>query len=63
MLSLKKLFIVKIVFFLGLLGQSVGAKMPETKLKFVGFTSNNVLYKDLEVPFFSKVLPEMSVVR
>ena len=60
MLSLKKLFIVKIIFFLGLLGQSVGAKMPETKLKFVGFTSNNVLYKDLEVPFFSKVLPEMS---
>ena len=41
-------------------GTAGAAELPETQLKFVGFISNNVIYKDLEVPFFGETLPKMS---
>jgi len=36
------------------------AELPATTLKWVGFISNNVIFKDLEVPFFAEELPKMS---
>ena len=45
----------------GLMGSvAPAADLPETKLKFVGFVSNNVLYSDLELPFMTEKMAEMS---
>ena len=57
---IRNLVLTVAVIVVGFYGQVTLADLPETSLKFVGFTSNNVLYKDLEVPFFSKTLPAMS---
>ncbi len=53
-------YVIAGLFAGSLMGSAVAADLPDTKLKFVGFIANNVLYKDLEKPFFSKTMPELS---
>lgn len=43
-----------------LLAGAAHAELPDVTLKMVGITSNNVMYTQGEVPFFTETLPQMS---